>query len=346
MILGRHRIPVLWGLGLLVVIAALGSATIGAMEIGLGDVLAMCVEALGGAVAPVDDAARSVLWKIRTPRIALGLLIGATLGLAGATLQGIFRNPLADPGLIGVSSGAALCVVGVIVFGAMLSLPTSPYLIPAAAFAGALTATGCVLRLSMRHGRIDVATMLLAGVAINALAGALIGFATYVADDAQLRSLTMWSLGSLSGATGQQVAIIAALAIPGAAVIMRHATSLDLLLLGEREAAHLGVDVTKTRRTLVVTSALIVGIGVGWTGVIGFVGLVIPHLLRLLGGSPHRWVLPGSALGGAALVVLADTLARTVAAPAEIPIGVLTSLVGAPFFLGLLVRHTRTHGGW
>lgn len=331
----------IWALLVALVMSMLAAAGIGAVELDWVKVASLVTERVGIYEADASLVERSVFWVIRAPRILLAVLVGGALGLSGAALQGIFRNPLADPGLIGVSSGAALCVVGAIVFGAALSLPVSPWFIPLAAFVGAILATVCVLQLATRGSRVDVATMLLAGIAINALAGAFIGFATYIADDAQLRSLTMWSLGSLGGAGWREVGLIALFTIPGAAMILRQQRALDLLLLGEREAGHLGIDVTRTRRIIIAACALMVGVGVGFTGIIGFVGLVVPHVLRLAGGAAHRWVLPGSLLGGAILLLAADTLARTIAAPAELPIGVLTSLVGAPFFLALLLGQRR-----
>ncbi len=331
----------IWALLVALVMSMLVAAGIGAVELDWVKVASLVTERVGIYEADASLVERSVFWVIRAPRILLAVLVGGALGLSGAALQGIFRNPLADPGLIGVSSGAALCVVGAIVFGAALSLPVSPWFIPLAAFVGAILATVCVLQLATRGSRVDVATMLLAGIAINALAGAFIGFATYIADDAQLRSLTMWSLGSLGGAGWREVGLIALFTIPGAAMILRQQRALDLLLLGEREAGHLGIDVTRTRRIIIAACALMVGVGVGFTGIIGFVGLVVPHVLRLAGGAAHRWVLPGSLLGGAILLLAADTLARTIAAPAELPIGVLTSLVGAPFFLALLLGQRR-----
>ena len=318
------------------------SASVGAVEISALHIAALCLEPFGVDIgADPTMIERSVLWSIRLPRIMLGVVVGSTLAIAGATLQGIFRNPLADPGLIGVSSGAALAVVGLIVFGGGLGVALE-VLTPGVAFIGALGATLIVLMLSQRDGHIDVATMLLAGVAVNAFAGALIGFATYMATEAQLRSLTMWSLGSMAGATWSQVGLVSACALPCVLWLLYERETLDLLLLGEREAGHLGVDVSRVRRRMVIACALMVGSGVGFTGMIGFVGLVVPHLLRLGGGAHHRWLLPGSMWVGAALLTAADLIARTIAAPAELPIGVVTAIVGAPFFLWLLVRG----GGW
>lgn len=279
----------------------------------------------------------------------LGCLIGGALALSGATMQGLFRNPLADPGLIGVSGGGALAVVGLIVFGGPLfailpsGVASSIYLTPVAAFVGAMLTVWLVMTLSQRHGRTDMATMLLAGVAINALVGALIGFATYMADDKQLRNLTLWSLGSLSGATWRQVAIVALTTIPSSVWLWRQAQSLNLMLLGQREASHLGVDVHALRRRCIAVAALIVAVGVGFVGVIGFVGLVVPHLARLSRGPDHRWVMPASLLFGSILLTIADVVARIIVAPAELPIGIVTSALGAPFFVWLLWQ--RRQGG-
>ena len=329
----------LGALSALVLLAMVIATSVGAITLSPGDMIEGLTHALTSERAPSMHA--SVFWIIRAPRVLVSALVGATLGVSGAALQGIFRNPMADPGLIGVSSGAATAVVCMIVFGAWAGFKPGLWSLPTAAFVGALGATLLVLRLSMRQGRVEMATMLLVGLALNALAGSILGFATYMATDAQLRSLTLWSLGSLSGSTWTQAGVIALLALPGMAALLLSARALDLLLLGEREARHLGVEVGRTRALIIVCSALSVGVGVGFTGIIGFVGLMVPHLIRLLGGASHRWVLAGSMLGGALLLVLADTLARTLAAPAELPIGVLTSALGAPFFLGLLAHRRQ-----
>ena len=288
-----------------------------------------------------------VLLYIRGPRVLMGALIGASLAISGASLQGIFRNPLADPGLIGVSSGAALATVLWIVFGAALASAASPWVawaVPLAAFTGGLATTALVLRLATRRGRVDMPTMLLAGVAISALAGALIGLATTMSNEQQLRTLTLWTMGSLAAADWTQVALVAAFVLPGCAGLLRCAHALDVMALGEREAHHLGVPVALVRRLIVALVALIVGAGVGFTGMIGFVGLIVPHLLRLLVGPSHRALLPLSMWAGAALLMGADLAARTLLSPAELPIGVVTALIGAPFFLALLMQQ-RTRGG-
>ena len=299
--------------------------------------------------------ASTIFWSLRLPRVLAGMIIGAALSIAGAALQGVFRNPLADPGLIGVSSGAVLAVVLCIVVGQGalegLSVMTSGWVdmdtfgVPLAAFLGALGATSLVLRLGLRRGRVDVTLLILAGVALNALTGSVIGLLTYMADDKALRSLTIWTLGSLSSVTWREVGVIALCAVPGMAWLVRQAPSFDLLLLGESEAYHLGLDAHRFQRRVILVCALIVGVGVGFTGMIGFVGLVVPHMLRLLGGASHRYVLLGSVALGGALLVGADTIARTVAAPAELPLGVLTALIGAPFFIYLLRGQVLAPGG-
>jgi iron complex transport system permease protein len=256
-------------------------------------------------------------------------------------MQGLFRNPLADPGLVGVSSGAALGAAAAIVGSTFVpALPQvwQPYVLSMFAFLGGLAVTLLVYRLGRRDGQTRVATMLLAGIALTALAGAIVGLFTYLADDTTLRSLTFWNLGSLNGASyaGLWPLLLITLAVGG--WLPRRATALNALLLGESEARHLGFDVERIKRELVVCTALGVGAAVAAAGLIGFVGLVVPHLMRLLVGPDHRLLLPASALAGATLLLLADVAARLVIAPAELPIGIVTALLGAPFFLFLLLR--------
>ncbi|SEK63769.1 iron complex transport system permease protein [Atopomonas hussainii] len=293
----------------------------------------------------VEPQAQLIIEQIRLPRTLLGLAAGGVLALCGVAMQGLFRNPLADPGLIGVSSGAALGAALMIVLGAGLgglAPEWSPYLLSASAFAGGLLVTSVVYRLGRKQGRVDVATMLLAGVALAALAGALIGLLQYLADDATLRTLTFWNLGSLNGASYSRLWPLLAIALLVLVSLPRSASALNALLLGESEARHLGVDVERLKRRLILLTALGVGAAVAACGMIGFVGLVVPHLMRLLLGPDHRTLIPASMLAGASLLLLADVLARLLVAPAEMPIGVLTALIGAPFFLYLLVRG-RSH---
>ena len=335
--------PLFNALGLLLVLALWLSLALGPVSLPLGDTLSATLRLLGLPVT--EDAsvqqAELILAQIRMPRTLLGLAVGMVLALCGVAMQGLFRNPLADPGLVGVSSGAALGAAVAIVGGAALGgLPEAfaPYLLSVCAFVGGLLVTALVYRLGRRDGQTNVATMLLAGIALTALAGAAIGLFTYLADDATLRTLTFWNLGSLNGASYARLwpLLLATLAV--AAWLPRRARALNALLLGESEARHLGFDVERLKRELVFCTALGVGAAVAAAGLIGFIGLVVPHLMRLLVGPDHRLLLPASALAGASLLLLADLVARLALAPAELPIGIVTALIGAPFFLYLLVR--------
>ncbi|MGH6947860.1 MAG: FecCD family ABC transporter permease [Kiloniellales bacterium] len=346
----RRTTRTLIALALLLALTILLSVGWGAVPIAPDRVILILASKLG---LPLSDAVavreETVLLAIRLPRVVLGVLVGAALAAAGAALQGLFRNPLADPGLIGVSGGAALAAVATIVLGGPLlaALPSAlaPYLLPLAAFCGGLLVTALVCRIASRHGRIHVATLLLAGVAINAVVMAGIGFLIFLSDDEQLRTANFWMLGSLGGVTWETLSggvpfiVAALLALP---LFARH---LNALLLGETEALHLGFDIERAKRIVVVLAALGTGASVALTGTIGFVGLVVPHLVRLLLGPDHRSLLPASILLGPALLLAADLGARSLVLPAELPIGILTSLVGGPFFLWLLLRR-RAIAGW
>ncbi|MFT0621284.1 FecCD family ABC transporter permease [Ectopseudomonas guguanensis] len=335
--------PLFIALGLLLVLVLWLSLALGPVSLPLGDTLRAALRLLGlpfAADASVQQA-ELILSQIRMPRTLLGLAVGMVLALCGVAMQGLFRNPLADPGLVGVSSGAALGAAVAIVGGAAFGgLPEAfaPYLLSACAFVGGLLVTALVYRLGRRDGQTNVATMLLAGIALTALAGAAIGLFTYLADDATLRTLTFWNLGSLNGASYARLwpLLLATLAV--ALWLPRRARALNALLLGESEARHLGFDIERLKRELVFCTALGVGAAVAAAGLIGFIGLVVPHLMRLLVGPDHRLLLPASALAGASLLLLADLVARLALAPAELPIGIVTALIGAPFFLYLLVR--------
>nr|WP_307324450.1 MULTISPECIES: iron chelate uptake ABC transporter family permease subunit [Pseudomonas] len=319
------------------------SLALGPVSLPLGDTLRAALRLLGLPLATDASVqqAELILSQIRMPRTLLGLAVGMVLALCGVAMQGLFRNPLADPGLVGVSSGAALGAAVAIVGGAAFGgLPEAfaPYLLSACAFVGGLLVTALVYRLGRCDGQTNVATMLLAGIALTALAGAAIGLFTYLADDATLRTLTFWNLGSLNGASYARLwpLLLATLAV--VLWLPRRARALNALLLGESEARHLGFDVERLKRELVFCTALGVGAAVAAAGLIGFIGLVVPHLMRLLVGPDHRLLLPASALAGASLLLLADLVARLALAPAELPIGIVTALIGAPFFLYLLVR--------
>jgi iron complex transport system permease protein len=332
----------LLGAGLVAV--AVIAAGLGAVALSPGQVLAALAAPLGIDL-PWDVTARdrAILWTIRLPRVVLTILVGAALGLTGAAMQGIMRNPLADPSLIGVSGGAALGAVGYLVLGAPLAMAVpalAPWLLPLAAFAGALGATWIALRLARVDGRTSTVALLLGGVALAALTSAAVGLLVFVADDAQLRSITFWSLGS-AGAASWPLVLAAAPPILAAVVLLpAQAGDLDRLLLGEAEARHLGVDVERTTRRAVLLVALAVGAAVATCGVIAFVGLVVPHAVRGWLGPSHRTLLPASALGGAGLLVVADLMARTAVPPNDLPVGALTAFAGAPVLL-LLLRRLR-----
>ena len=285
----------------------------------------------------------AVLFSIRLPRVLLSLGVGAALGLSGAALQGVFRNPLADPGLIGVSSGAAVGAVGSIVLG---FTTFGLWSVPVAAFIGALIASAVVFRSAYKNGRVEVVTLVLCGVGVNALCGAAIGMLLSIADDDQLRNASFWQLGSVGGATWDAVKAMAPFVCLAIVALPRLAAQLDLFVLGEREARHLGVRVERTRLIVIGVSALAAGAAVAVAGILGFVGLIVPHLIRLVNGPGHRVLLPASALGGASVLTLADLAARTVVIPREVPLGVMTALIGAPLFLVLLRRTRQSQGGF
>lgn len=287
----------------------------------------------------LDQGSWNIWLHIRLPRVLLAVLIGGALAVSGAVMQGLFRNPLADPGLLGISTGAALCVA----FAILIPLPLPAILMmyghTFAAFIGSFAVCMLLYALSQRgHG--NLTRLLLAGIAINALAGAAIGVVSYISDDQQLRQFSLWSMGSLGQAQWFTLAIAASLIIPAIIACLRLSRLLNLLQLGDEEAHYLGVNVESVKRRLLLLSALLIGTAVAMSGAIGFIGLVVPHLIRLQLGPDHRWLLPGSVLGGAGLLLVADTLARTIAAPAEIPVGLLTSLIGGPYFLWLILRQT------
>ncbi|MBS0278030.1 MAG: iron ABC transporter permease [Proteobacteria bacterium] len=341
-LLARRRL-ILAGLAMALAAACVAACTIGALDIPVGHVIAALLARAGlhlpVAVTPFEDAA---LFGIRLPRVALGIGVGATLGVSGAALQALFRNPLADPGLIGVSGGAACGALGWIVLGsAMPAWMHFAFAMPLAAFAAGLVATVGVYVIGRAQSRTDIATLLLAGLAINALTTAIVGYLTYLGTDAQLRALTFWLLGGLGGATWDQIWPVLLLIGASGAGFAFLSRGYDLLALGESAAAHLGLRVESVRRLTILCTALGVGASVALTGIIGFVGLAAPHLVRLMGGPSHRFVLPASALMGALLVVLADLLARIAVSPAELPVGVVTSALGAPFFIWLLRRRLR-----
>ncbi len=335
-------IPVTVGFSALLLVGLLFALGFGAVRIPWGDLFSLIASKMGGSPSP--GGLEVVFWQLRVPRALLAVFVGATLAVAGAMMQGLFRNPLADPGLVGVSSGAALGAVVMIVIGdqlPILEVLRGPLLIPIAAMLGAWVVTLLIFQLASQSGSTSVATLLLAGIAINAFAGAVIGLCTFLADDGQLRSLNFWMLGSLGIADWGSLAMT----LPFCAILLlaapRTAMALNALAIGEPEAGHLGFRPQSLKKFIIVLTAVGVGGCVAQTGMIGFVGLVVPHLIRLMVGPDHRSLLPLSALLGAALLLNADTLARTMVSPAEMPIGILTAAVGAPFFLALLWQQKR-----
>jgi len=281
-----------------------------------------------------------VLWNIRLPRVFFAVLVGASMGLAGALTQGLFRNPLADPGLLGVSAGAACAAALTIVVFSGLNLPMPiswrVWLLPAAAFGGALGVCFTLDRIARWITPGSIAGLLLTGVALNALAAAVIGLCTYLATDEQLRSLSFWTLGSLAGGNWALVALLAALLLFAWWRVRQLVRAMNALALGESAAAHVGVDVRHLRSHIIVLVAVLAGFSVAWCGMIGFVGLIAAHLVRTWVGADQRQVVPMSMLTGGLLLLVADTFARTIAIPAEIPVGIFTALLGSPFFLFLL----------
>ena len=306
------------------------AVTLGAFDVDL-------LSVLFGEATTVQE---KVLLNIRLPRVFLAVLVGATLSLSGAALQGLFRNPLADPGLIGVSSGAALGAIFMIVLGGMINMPASlaPYSVSISAILGAGAVTGLLFAIAQGGGRLSIVTVLLVGIAINALAGVGIGFFQYISDDSQLRTLTFWMMGSLGRADWSSLVPGAVLMLVAFVLLIQTHRSLDLLQLGEPEAEFMGVEVAYLKKKIIFASAVGVGAAVSLAGMIGFIGLVVPHLVRLLGGAKHTFLLPGSALLGISICVLSDLFSRIVITPAELPVGLATSALGAPFFLWLIIR--------
>ncbi|MFF7329042.1 iron chelate uptake ABC transporter family permease subunit [Streptomyces sp. NPDC008150] len=331
------------GLVVLLLVLVPVAAGTGAYPIPVGDVLGSVQHRVGLGGTQLDRVADSVLWNVRFPRIVLALLVGSSLGCAGALMQGVFGNPLAEPGVIGVSSGAAAGAVAAISLG-LTFLGT--WTVPAFAFAGGLATVLLVYAMSRSGGRSEVVTLILTGIAVNAFAGALIGLFVFFADTAAVNQITFWQLGSLAQATWPKVLAVLPCAALGLGLAPLYSRRLDLLALGERPARHLGVDVERLRIVLVLVIALLTAAAVSVAGIISFVGLVVPHLLRMAAGPGHRFLVPAAALLGAAVLLAADLAARTVAAPAELPLGVLTALLGSPFFFWLLRRTRRRQGGW
>ncbi|TYC48269.1 iron ABC transporter permease [Rhodobacterales bacterium] len=333
-------------LTLVTLLAALASLAIGPIAIPVLKLLPQMATQLvsPGDALPQDVSMRDwiVVKDIRLPRVILGLLVGAALAVSGAVMQGLFRNPLADPGIIGVSAGAGLGASMFIVLGGGVLAPVASllgiYAVPLAAFGGGLVTTLLLYRIGTRGGVTSVATLLLAGIALGALSGAVTGVLVYVADDQQLRDLQFWGLGSLAGSNWEKVASAAPIIGTMLVLVPFLARGLNGLTLGEAAAGHIGIRVQRLKSISILLVAAATGAAVAVSGGIGFVGIVVPHLLRLTIGPDHRYLLPAAALLGGVMLIAADTLSRTIVAPAEMPIGIVTAFAGAPFFLWILLR--------
>lgn len=342
----RSRVSaVLVSLTLALVIVAVLSACIGQVPTSPLEVLGSILHRIGLDLGPMPahPSGEVTLWEVRFPRVVLAICVGAALGCSGALLQGVFSNPLAEPGVIGVSAGAAVGASAVIVVGGTF---VAGWAVAAAAFVAGLVTTAAVYLLARHEGRTEVVTLVLTGVAINAFAGGLIAFFTFVASPSARDQIVFWQLGSLNGASWNAVLIVAPMTVVGIAATMMIAPRLDLLALGEHAARHLGVNVERLRQFAVLIVALLVSASVAFTGIILFVGLVVPHLMRILVGPGHRALIPASALAGALVLLVADLGSRSLIDNADLPLGMLTALVGGPFFFWLLRRTRAQQGGW
>ncbi|CAN7288642.1 iron ABC transporter permease [Pararhizobium sp. LjRoot235] len=345
----RSRLAQLLILALVALATTMFAASImtGAADASVGNVLRWLF-GVDGAEPALSARDRIIILDIRLPRAVMGLLVGASLAVSGTIMQGLFRNPLADPALVGVSSGASLgavlmIVLGSSLFGALFDVFRF-YALPVAAFLGGLFTTLLLYRIATRSGQTSVATMLLAGIALAALANAVTGVLIFIADDKQLRDLTFWGLGSLAGANWTKIFSAAPIILVSLAVVPFLARGLNALTLGEAAAFHMGIPVQRLKNSAIVSVAASTGASVAVSGGIGFVGIVVPHVLRLIIGPDHRYLLPASALLGGTLLIFADMIARTIVPPAELPIGIITAFAGAPFFLWILLRG-RSHLG-
>ncbi|MGO3734067.1 MAG: FecCD family ABC transporter permease [Canibacter sp.] len=342
----RRRVTVLLiALGIGLVFASLLSAALGQMQIPVVEVIgSLCRKAgLGCGVEPVHPNADAALWEVRFPRVALAILVGSALATAGAIMQGVFGNPLADPGVIGVSSGASVGASLMIITGAAAA---SSFAIPAGAFVTGVFTALLVYTISRARGKTQVITLILTGIAVNAFCGAALALMTFAADTNQREQIVFWQMGSLAGALWESVGTVFPLLILGLVFAFAIAQKLDLLSLGDDAARHLGLNIERLRIVSIVIVAILTAAAVSFAGIVGFVGLVIPHLIRMIVGPGHRVLVPASALGGAFLLVLADTFARTAIAYAELPLGMLTALIGGPFFFMLIKSSQNRNGGW
>ncbi|HSQ24530.1 MAG TPA: iron ABC transporter permease [Pyrinomonadaceae bacterium] len=320
----------------LVVLAA--SIRFGAIDFSIADISQALSSLFPGHAEPT--LTQRIFLELRLPRAILCLFVGASLGVGGTLMQALFRNPIVEPGLVGTSSGAAFGSALFFVLGGVLQVTASVWTLPVAACVGGIISTYLVFLLakSREDGRASIVMLLLTGLAVNALFMSAIGFLSYIARDPQARSITFWSLGTLSGANWKAVSIVSITTTAGTILALRYAKQLNALMIGEEEATYLGVNVNRLKWIILSINVVIVAVATAFTGVISFVGLIVPHILRMMRGADNRYLIIGSALLGATLLSLADLVARLVLRPAELPIGIVTSAVGVPIFLSLLRR--------
>ncbi|MFE1667960.1 FecCD family ABC transporter permease [Corynebacterium bovis] len=336
----RARVVALVVLVVLLVAGVGANLALGQYSMSLGEVWS-ALTAGPGVARTSGSSAAGVLWSVRAPRLVLGVLVGAALAVAGTLLQGLFGNPLAEPSVIGVTAGAGVGAAAAIVFGLSFAGTAT---VPLFAFAAGVVTTLLIYRLARVGGEVRVVTLILTGIAVNAVAGAAISFLVYLAPTASREQIIFWQMGSLNGARWNEVATVAVAVVVGVLGAVALARPLDVLSLGERAAFHAGVNVGVARIAVVGVSTLLAAAAVSFAGVIGFVGLIVPHILRQVTGPSNRWLVPLSALGGAVLVILADLVARILIAYADLPIGIFTALVGGPTFF-VLLRRTLLKGG-
>lgn len=340
---------IIFSLGFLsLIIISLISTTIGPVKISILQIVDILFDSVNIntnlSSSEISQAFKTVVIDIRLPRILMGIIVGIALGISGAILQGLFRNPLIDPGFIGVSSGAAIGAMFVIMFSQLIAIENNFYiqfLLPVFAMSGGLVTTILVYKMSQMSGKTNIMAMLLSGIAVNAFSGSIIGFLVYRASDMELRSFTFWTLGSLDNSNWLIVSIAFILILIPIIISTRLRKKLDVFMLGDAEAGYLGLNIEKLKKKIILIAALMVGTTVAFCGMIGFIGLVTPHLVRLIMGPSHKTLIFGSAILGAIILILADFISRIIIAPAQLPIGIITSALGAPFFLWLIVSQKQ-----
>lgn len=333
-------------LATILIVSLIVSARVGAVNLSYEKIFAFIGKAFGFNVhTSFTHIEEQVFLQIRLPRVILCAFVGAALSVSGALMQALFRNPIVEPGLVGTSSGAAFGAAFVFVMGKSIAGPYAdilgPYLLPLFAFLGGFLSTIIVYKLSNVFGKTNVSTMILAGIAMNALANGGTGFFSYIARDPQARSITFWNLGTLSGADWNGVILVSISTLAGILLCLRYSKGLNALLLGEEEAGYLGVNTEKLKKNVILLNTFMVAMATSLVGVIAFLGLIVPHILRMLKSSDNRFLIIGSALLGAILLNLADMVARILVAPSEFPIGIITAFVGAPVFLYMLISNSR-----